>query len=276
MKGKAACVIPLSALSYSDCLLGPFESPIVLHSSDWLSCRDPRSAATPFVSSQPSLVAAPVLTKFDFRLHTSRDFTPKMATNASTPQNIIIEPGSNGGTEDLFHANASRTMARTIVAMAGVAHQTDTNLPKFRWGVGMDVADAYMWIQRKNLPTLAVLSFWFTIDRIDDQRFRVWVYALRRNGCKEDCKRTSRNYIDKMRMVCRSVFSMSGPPNVGVLEDLIDADVLGKSDAFWEEFSNVYISKSIDDAYHTLSDGNIINVGNLMYPPFHPIYCMRE
>ena len=41
-----------------------------------------------------------------------------MAASASTPQIVIIEPGSNGGTEDLFQANADRAMPKTVVALA--------------------------------------------------------------------------------------------------------------------------------------------------------------
>ncbi len=32
----------------------------------------------------------------------------------------------------------------------------------------------------------------------------------------------------------------------------------------------------IDEAYNVLSDGNNVSIGNMMHPPLHPIYEMRE
>ncbi len=60
------------------------------------------------------------------------------------PQSIVIEPGSNGGMEDLFQTSTTRAMPRTIVAVAEVARGQNANMPIFRWGVDMDVADAYL------------------------------------------------------------------------------------------------------------------------------------
>ena len=133
-------------------------------------------------------------------------------TNAATPQNIIIEPGSLGGREDLFNANESRAMARTVVAVAQMAGQNNWNLPRFQSGVDMEITDAYRWIESR-LPTLAGLTFWCMAGGTDGERFRTWVYALRRHGCKEDCNRTLKNYIDKMFTVCKAVFVMSSNPN---------------------------------------------------------------
>ena len=114
----------------------------------------------------------------DFQLHTSWEFLSKMAASASTPQIVIIEPGSNGGTEDLFQANADRAMPKTVVALAELARERNANMPVFRWGVDMDVSDAYLWIEHVRMPHLVALSFWFMTNPIDDQRLRVWIYNL--------------------------------------------------------------------------------------------------
>ena len=61
--------------------------------------------------------------------------------------------------------------------------------------------------------------------------------------------------------------------------------LLSSYDGFWDElirlfeerkFPNVYLNRTLDDAYDVLAGGNNVDIGNMMYPPFHPIYEMRE
>ena len=70
-----------------------------------------------------------------------------------------------------------------VVALAELARERNANMPVFRWGVDMDVSDAYLWIEHVRMPHLVALSFWFMTNPIDDQRLRVWIYAIRRHGC---------------------------------------------------------------------------------------------
>ena len=55
-----------------------------------------------------------------------------MTTSASTPQAVILEPGSNGGMQDLFQANAERAMTKTIVILAELVRERNIDMPVFR------------------------------------------------------------------------------------------------------------------------------------------------
>ena len=77
-------------------------------------------------------------------------------------------------------------------------------------------------------------------------------------ACSEDCKRTIRSYVDKMRMVCQTVFMLAGQRYPGVFENLMDADLLGKFDAFRDvfvtmvnerTFPKLFLGSTIDEAY---------------------------
>ena len=149
----------------------------------------------------------------------------------------------------------------------------------------MDINDAYAWVWHIGMPHLVALSFWLMTDKVNDERLMVWLFNLRRHGCSEDCKRTIKSYIDKMRMVCRTVLTMAGARNPGIFERLIDANLISHYDVFWDDlvkmfedrkFPNVFLSSTLDDAYAILAGGNRVDIGNMMYPPFHPIYEMRE
>ncbi len=42
------------------------------------------------------------------------------------------------------------------------------------------------------------------------------------------------------------------------------------------KFPNVFLNSTLDDAYDVFARGGRVDIGNMMYPPFHPIYEMRE
>ena len=271
---------PLCVIEHSDQSLEPLVESLALHLPDWLSCcgLSPASDCC-FVS-----LTAP-RAKIDFQLHLSREFTKNMATNAQTPQTIEIQQGSGGGMVDLFQTSAERSMTKTIVILANVVYEREIWMPPFRGGVEMDVNDAYAWVWHIGFPHLPALSFWLMTGEVNDERLMVWIFNLRRHACSEDCKRTIQAYVNKMRMICRTVLMMAGPTNPGIFEKLIDANLLTSYDAFWDElvkmfeerkFPNVYLNSTLDDAYDVLARGGRVNIGNMMYPPFHPIYEMRE
>ena len=99
---------------------------------------------------------------------------------------------------------------------------------------------------------MAAVFFWFMTDKLDGDPLRTWIYALRSMVA---AKRTIKNYVEKMRTVCRTVFTLAGQRNPGAFENLIDADLLGKFDAFWDYFTaiinnriypNVFTQSTID------------------------------
>ena len=279
-KGKAACAIPLCVIRHSDHLLEPFVKPLSLHLPDWLSCCGPSPASDCCLDS----LSAP-RAKSDCQLHSYCEFTKTMATNAQTPQTTEIQQGSGGGMIDLFQTNADRAMTKTIVILANVVFERDIGMPIFRQGVGMDINDAYAWVWHINLPHLPALLFWLMTGEVTDERLMVWLFNLRRHACSEDCRRTIQAYVNKMRMVCRTVLMMAGTSNPGVFEKLIDANLLSSYDTFWDDlvkmfeerkFPNVFLNSTLDDAYDVFARGGRVDIGNMMYPPFHPIYEMRE
>ena len=82
----------------------------------------------------------------------------------------------------------------------------------------MDVNDAYAWVWHIGFPHLPALSFWLMTGEVNDERLMVWIFNLRRHACSEDCKRTIQAYVNKMRMICRTVLMMAGPTNPGIGE----------------------------------------------------------
>ena len=105
-----------------------------------------------------------------------------MATNAQTPQTIEIQQGSGGGMVDLFQTSAERSMTKSIVILANVVYERDIWMPTFRWGVGMDINDAYAWVWHIGMPHLPALSFWLMTGEITDERLMVWIFNLRRHA----------------------------------------------------------------------------------------------
>ena len=280
-KGKAVCAVPLCVIKHSNYKLEPFVKSLDPHLPDWISCSGFSPASDHLFVSLTAFSA-----RINCQLQPSREIKETMATtSAQTPQTIELQQGSGGGIVDLFQTTAERAIPRTIVLLAKVVHEQDIVMPTFRRSVGMDINDAYAWVWHIGTPHLAALSFWLMTDVVNDERLMIWLFNLRRHGCSEDCKRTIKSYIDKMRMVCRTVLTMAGARNPGIFERLIDANLISHYDEFWDDlikmfedrmFPNVFLSSTLDDAYAVLAGGTRVDIGNMMYPPFHPIYEMRE
>ena len=221
----------------------------------------------------------------------AEDLRDKMAANANTPppaQPVIA--GSGGGSEDLFLANQGSIARRSLAVINTVFQMSQlgnaTTLPKFKIGIGMDISHAMIWCQDAfRLPTLVAISGWFMTGPIDDERSRIWLYNLYRYASQQDCERTLKQYVDKIRLLIKAFQQRIGhDEGKGVLECFADSEFIQRVDIFWDNFEkyvdssslpNVGMKSTLEDACRRLRNGTLVSTGFMLEHNEHELYSVK-
>ena len=221
----------------------------------------------------------------------AEDLRDKMAANANTPppaQPVIA--GSGGGSEDLFLANQGSIARRSLAVINTVFQMSQlgnaTTLPKFKIGIGMDISHAMIWCQDAfRLPTLVAISGWFMTGPIDDERSRIWLYNLYRYASQQDCERTLKQYVDKIRLLIKAFQQRIGhDEGKGVLECFADSEFIHRVDIFWDNFEkyvdssslpNVGMKSTLEDACRRLRNGTLVSTGFMLEHNEHELYSVK-
>ena len=221
----------------------------------------------------------------------AEDLRDKMAANANTPppaQPVIA--GSGGGSEDLFLANQGSIARRSLAVINTVFQMSQlgnaTTLPKFKIGIGMDISHAMIWCQDAfRLPTLVAISGWFMTGPIDDERSRIWLYNLYRYASQQDCERTLKQYVDKIRLLIKAFQQRVGhDEGKGVLECFADSEFIQRVDIFWDNFEkyvdssslpNVGMKSTLEDACRRLRNGTLVSTGFMLEHNEHELYSVK-
>ncbi len=181
-KGKATCVVLLSAIRSPDLSLDPSSCSKTLTDCDFRLHLDIdpshlclHSCALPcdHWSSEQSGINSFGSTEHDREIAT---------TSAETPNVLPIVQGSGGGNVDLLMSRVEGgSIARNSCATITIVYdQGDLTLHKFQKDVEMDISHAYMWNNVANLSIFTTLSFWFMTGPVNDERVRVWLFNLYR------------------------------------------------------------------------------------------------
>ena len=221
----------------------------------------------------------------------AEDLRDKMAANANTPppaQPVIA--GSGGGSQDLFLANQGSIARRSLAVINTVFQMSQlgnaTTLPKFKIGIGMDISHAMIWCQDAfRLPTLVAISGWFMTGPIDDERSRIWLYNLYRYASQQDCERTLKQYVDKIRLLIKAFQQRIGhDEGKGVLECFADSEFIQRVDIFWDNFEkyvdssslpNVGMKSTLEDACRRLRNGTLVSTGFMLEHNEHELYSVK-
>ena len=214
-----------------------------------------------------------------------------MAASASTPpptQPVVT--GSGGGSQDLFLANQGSIARRSLAVINTVFQMSQlgnaTTLPKFKIGIGMDISHAMIWCQDAfRLPTLVALSCWFMTGPIDDERSRIWLYNLYRYACQQDCERTLKQYVNKVRLLIKAIQQRIGSEEgKGILECFADSEFIQRVDIFWDDFEkyvdssslpNVVMKSTLEDACRRLRNGTLVSTGFMLEHNEHELYSFK-
>ena len=214
----------------------------------------------------------------------AEDLRDKMAANANTPppaQPVVA--GSGGGSQDLFLANQGSIARRSLAVINTVFQMSQlgnaTTLPKFKIGIGMDISHAMIWCQDAfRLPTLVAISCWFMTGPIDDERSRIWLYNLYRYASQQDCERTLKQYVDKIRLLIKAFQQRIGhDEGKGVLECFADSEFIQRVDIFWDNFEKYVDSSSLPKEYWNFSTDLLVpDSSQIVFTRNKLVQCARE